>query len=252
MNETIKFSELDSIATADDEQYIHVFDTLNNYKLKVGDFNHGGGGLYTEGEGILIDSNNAISASFGTGATNVARGNDSRINNGQTAFSWGNHADAGYTTEQWVQSQNYLTQHQSLAGYATESWVNNQNFSTQTLDNIEDTTEGVKVTGQVQANALIGRATNSNASGVYTIDFNNLSENYNLVLTGDTTIDFSNMIEEDETAVFSIVVEGAYTIAVAGLDLDGDDYSPTGRNLIVIHIEKGGANFRGTYTIKNI
>ena len=29
----------------------------------------------------------------------------------------------GFATEQWVNSQGFLTQHQSLAGYATESWV---------------------------------------------------------------------------------------------------------------------------------
>jgi len=33
---------------------------------------------------------------FGTTAGTVAEGNDSRINNGQTAFGWGNHASAGY------------------------------------------------------------------------------------------------------------------------------------------------------------
>lgn len=38
----------------------------------------------------------AFSANFGTAAGTIAQGNDSRINNGQTAFSWGNHASAGY------------------------------------------------------------------------------------------------------------------------------------------------------------
>ena len=33
---------------------------------------------------------------------------------------------AGYATESWVNSQGFLTSHQSLAGYATESWVNSQ------------------------------------------------------------------------------------------------------------------------------
>lgn len=33
---------------------------------------------------------------LGTAAGTAAAGNDSRINNGQTAFSWGNHASAGY------------------------------------------------------------------------------------------------------------------------------------------------------------
>ena len=31
-----------------------------------------------------------------------------------------------YTTQDWVQNQGYLTQHQSLEGYATQNWVNTQ------------------------------------------------------------------------------------------------------------------------------
>ena len=38
----------------------------------------------------------AFNKNFGTAAGTVAEGNDSRINNGQTAFGWGNHASAGY------------------------------------------------------------------------------------------------------------------------------------------------------------
>ena len=38
---------------------------------------------------------------------------------------------AGYATEVWVNAQGFLTQHQSLAGYATETWVNSQNYATQ-------------------------------------------------------------------------------------------------------------------------
>lgn len=36
--------------------------------------------------------------------------------------------DLLFATQQWVISQRYLTEHQSLSGYATEQWVNNQNF----------------------------------------------------------------------------------------------------------------------------
>ena len=38
----------------------------------------------------------------------------------------------GYATEQWVQDQGYLTQHQSLAGYATQAWVNDKGYATET------------------------------------------------------------------------------------------------------------------------
>ena len=40
--------------------------------------------------------NTAFNKNFGTTAGTVAEGNDSRINNGQTAFSWGNHVNGGY------------------------------------------------------------------------------------------------------------------------------------------------------------
>lgn len=40
----------------------------------------------------------------------------------------------GYATEQWVSEQGYLTQHQSLEGYATQQWVGNQGFLTQHQD----------------------------------------------------------------------------------------------------------------------
>lgn len=40
--------------------------------------------------------NTAFNKNFGTATGTVAQGNDSRINNGQTAFGWGNHANAGY------------------------------------------------------------------------------------------------------------------------------------------------------------
>lgn len=36
---------------------------------------------------------------YGTAAGTVAQGNDSRINNGQTAFSWGDHSSVGYGLE---------------------------------------------------------------------------------------------------------------------------------------------------------
>lgn len=39
---------------------------------------------------------NAATHNYGTAANTVAMGSDSRINNGQAAYIWGNHASAGY------------------------------------------------------------------------------------------------------------------------------------------------------------
>lgn len=52
---------------------------------------------YTGSNGINV-SGTVISPTYGTTAGTIAQGNDSRINNGQTAFGWGNHALAGYLT----------------------------------------------------------------------------------------------------------------------------------------------------------
>ena len=37
----------------------------------------------------------------------------------------------GYATEEWVEGQGYLTEHQSLDGYATEEWVESQGYLTE-------------------------------------------------------------------------------------------------------------------------
>lgn len=42
---------------------------------------------------------NGFNRTFGTAALNVVEGNDSRVNNGQTAFGWGDHSVIGYALE---------------------------------------------------------------------------------------------------------------------------------------------------------
>lgn len=41
---------------------------------------------------------------------------------------------SGYATEQWVEAQGYLTEHQSLSGYATEEYVQDYTYDKQTID----------------------------------------------------------------------------------------------------------------------
>lgn len=79
---------------------------INNWNTAHGWGNHAsagyvpGGRVITAGTGLSgggnLTANRTINVSFGTAAGTVAQGNDSRINNGQTAFGWGNHASAGY------------------------------------------------------------------------------------------------------------------------------------------------------------
>ena len=86
--------------------------------------------------------NSGFNKDFGTTVGTVVQGNDSRVENGQAAYTWGNHASAGYLksiTKAMVEGvltgnitththSQYLTSHQSLAGYAKEVWVS-ENFN---------------------------------------------------------------------------------------------------------------------------
>ncbi|QQQ28300.1 pyocin knob domain-containing protein [Chryseobacterium indoltheticum] len=57
--------------------------------------------IYTSSNGIALSGTN-FTPTYGTTVNTVAQGNDSRINNGETAFGWGNHNLMGYSTQAWV------------------------------------------------------------------------------------------------------------------------------------------------------
>lgn len=65
--------------------------------------------------------NTAFNKNFGTSIGTVAQGNDSRINNGQTAFGWGDHGAVGYITGYTV-TQGDVTAHQAAINI-TESQI---------------------------------------------------------------------------------------------------------------------------------
>jgi hypothetical protein len=51
------------------------------------------------------------------------------ISHGETAYGWGNHADAGYATQQWVNQQGFLTS-SAISDMATKTWVGQQGYVT--------------------------------------------------------------------------------------------------------------------------
>ena len=53
----------------------------------------------------------------------------SYISHGETAYGWGNHSNAGYATQSWVQNQGYLTS-SAISDMATQTWVGQQGFLT--------------------------------------------------------------------------------------------------------------------------
>lgn len=87
-----------TVAAGDDDRIVgaasvNYVNTQLEAKANVATQISAGAGL--SGGGSLA-ANRTLSVIFGTAANTAAQGNDSRISNGQTAFTWGNHALAGY------------------------------------------------------------------------------------------------------------------------------------------------------------
>lgn len=83
---------------------------------------------YTAGVGLTLTTAE-FSANFGTTAGTVAQGNDSRILNGQTAFTWGNHSLAGYATQTWSDGR-YVTQStDQLSLPGNKGWTGKHHFT---------------------------------------------------------------------------------------------------------------------------
>ncbi len=75
---------------------------------------------YTSSNGIVLTGTN-FTPTYGITVNTFAQGNDSRINNGETAFNWGNHANAGYLTNSAL--FNYYTKNESLNLFVKSSGV---------------------------------------------------------------------------------------------------------------------------------
>ena len=74
------------------------------------DIPQGGGG---GGTGTVTSITAGTGLSGGTittsGTISISNEYQTRISHGETAYGWGNHADAGYATQQWVNQQGVLT-----------------------------------------------------------------------------------------------------------------------------------------------
>ena len=66
------------------------------------------------GDGIAVTNSGVAITTSGSRTISISSTYRTRINNGNTAYGWGNHAEAGYLTSA------------DLSGYATESWANNR------------------------------------------------------------------------------------------------------------------------------
>lgn len=143
-----------------------------------------------------------------------------------TAYGWGDHAQAGYLTEHqslaayatktWVQQQGYLTSHQSLAGYATQQWVQNQGYLTE-HQRVYGTfwgkswENGETVNGSISAGSSGGsinqfHAIELNSAG----SLSNLGGYIDFHFNGSSA-DYTSRIIEQSSGVLTVVASGDAT-----------------------------------------
>lgn len=97
----------------------------------------GGGGGSVTSVGLSVPTGFTVNNSPITSAGTIQLGFETgyslpttaKQTNWDTAYSWGNHANAGYATQSWVTQQGYITS-SALNGYATQSWVQQQGYIT--------------------------------------------------------------------------------------------------------------------------
>ena len=124
--------------------------------------------------------------------------------------------------------------------------------------NIQDTAVGSEVSGRLDSNATVERSTATNASSSFTIDLNDNSGHYDLTLTDNTSISFSNMIGVNQSTVITLVVGGNYSLLFPSWLKpmpNNDSYysnSAADVNLITILIRNGGGSPQGMYSLSNI
>lgn len=124
--------------------------------------------------------------------------------------------------------------------------------------NIEDTTTGSEVKGRLDSYTTVERRTSTSTSSSFTIDLSNPSGHYDLTLTGNTTIGFSNMISVNQSTVITLVVGGDYSLLFPSwlkpMPNNDDYYSRLGSdvNLITILIRNGGGSPQGIYSLTNV
>ncbi len=124
--------------------------------------------------------------------------------------------------------------------------------------NIQDTAVGSEVSGRLDSNATVERRIEINASSSFTIDLDDPSGHYDLTLTDNTSISFSNMIGTNQSTVITLVVGGNYSLLFPSWLKpmpNNDDYysnSASDVNLITILIRNGGGSPQGMYSLSNI
>ena len=119
----------------------------------------GGGG---SGTGTVTSITAGTGLSGGTittmGTIAISSTYQGYIAHGETAYGWGNHADAGYATQAWVNQQGFLTS-SAISDMATQTWVNQQGFLTSSAISDMATKTWVGQQGFLTSSAISDMAT---------------------------------------------------------------------------------------------
>ena len=169
----------------------------------------------------------------GSGTISINLTFQTYINHGETAYGWGNHADAGYATAQGVANtlSSYATKTwvvTALADYATKTWVENKGYLTSVafadLTSHPTTLSGYGITdavpssttwwGQSVSNGVVQGSIDAGANGGAITGFHAIELNSNGTLSGyggfidfhynGSTSDFTSRIIESASGTLNL------------------------------------------------
>lgn len=238
------FSDLEYPGNQD---YIYLIeDTGNTYIWSVDDNDYTQIGAAVEGE--LIDS-----TTFKDINENIVTPNGGNIYiditiNPNTTYRW--------------DGQSYVPINSSSTGGGDIdlSHLTNNVLTKKGLNGLEDskimeTSKGVVINDVAKGKSFIGKSTSAEVSGVYTIDCADLSEHYILTLIGISSLAFSNMIADSESAVITASITGQFPLTILSWLKpmpNNDTYDGSLINELVFNIKRGGANPIGYYSLTNM
>jgi hypothetical protein len=188
--------------------------------------------------------NTAFNKNFGTAAGTVAQGNDSRINNGQTAYGWGDHGAEGYLT-----GNQTITLTGDVSGSGTTSIAvtiadDSHNHTIANVDGLQTALDGKVDDSQVLTNVPAGAVFTDT---VYTHP-SYAGDDINLdtgPLTGATVI--SDLDFNVTTDTQGHVTDANATYSTRNLTYSDVGAAPSSHSHS--YISEGGTSFSGTYPV---
>lgn len=207
--------------------------------------------VYTGSNGISV-TGTVISPTYGTTVNTIAQGNDSRINNGQTAFGWGNHAglypllSGSYANPTWITALDWS----KITNKPTIQTPNNGTFAVQgtgaltgsgstSADSSANTSATLDLSTATKNDITAGK----NASTQVTSLFADATEyfKYNDVSAGGS-------VDANE-AFFNLV----NPTTVSGLTIDIGDHHVNGARLVLQGVTGMGGivTYKGRFIMRN-